>query len=147
MDAHLKKLQVRVLTGPSACTLLQTCQGSRRTRTTFASLQLCKVLTVSQCSINLGVILRTIRTKQAPVLVRFTAIYIFTDLDQEALHMNKSAVCPALSKDSSVAFKRTSHPPSQRLGIISEALNFDPGIRISVELTHVVNPHKYIPSS
>ena len=36
---------------------------------------------------NFGrIILRITHTKQAPVLVKFTAIYI-ADLDQEALHM------------------------------------------------------------
>ena len=33
-----------------------------------------------------------------------------------------------------------SHPPAQRLGSISGAPNFDPGICISVDVTQVVNP-------
>ena len=55
-------------------------------------------------------------SKQAPVLVRFTAIYIITDLDQEVLHMNKHMVCPPISADSSAAIVCMSHLPSQYLG-------------------------------
>ena len=74
---------VSVPTGPSSH--LQICQGSRRTQTTLATLQHCKVVKVSQSSVRLGVILRITSTKQAPVLVGFTPIYIIADLDQETL--------------------------------------------------------------
>ena len=50
----------------------------------------------SHSSISLGVILRITRTKQAPVLVGFTAIYIIADLDQETLHMKRRVVCPPI---------------------------------------------------
>ena len=122
------------VSGPTGqCSRLQIYRGSRRTQTTLAPLQHCKVVKVSQSSISLGVILRIMSTKQAPVLVGFTAIYIIADLDQETLHTNRRAA------PSSATIKCMSQlPPSQHHGIIFAApsnLYIDPGI-CTVDLTH-----------
>ena len=95
-EVHKVCTQSPVSVPTGACSHLQICWGSRRTQTTLATLQHCKVVKVSQSSISLGVILRIMSTKQAPVLVGFTAIYIITDLDQETLHMNRRAICPPI---------------------------------------------------
>ena len=50
------------------------------------------------------------------------------------------SMLPISTDESSATIKRTSYPPSQCLGIVSGAPNFDPGICISMGLTQVVNP-------